>query len=499
MTSYLGNKGYTVYTAGAGASSLKAWRDALTVAPVVPRMVSPKCVGESFPVYRECPSKVYLPLYYGLELLGAPASVRLPAGDPVSLEFAGSLRDYQEGIVRKYTAAIEGRPYGGGLLDVMTGSGKTVMALRILSLVGRKTLIVVHKTFLMNQWLERIGQFLPDARVGRIQGERFDVEGKDIVIGMLQSLSMKEYHATSFQCFGLLICDECHHLSAEVFVRALQRVVVPYTLGLSATMQRKDGLTKVFKWFLGPVLHKEVRSTKRVVWIKKIGYTSDDPAYRTMHYDQRGNPKYSTMISQLCAFFPRQDFLVEVIVRQMAADFTHSDKKQQMMVIAHNKSLLVYLHERLSERFGGTIGYYVGGMKEADLKSSESRDVILATYAMASEGLDIKTLTTMLMATPKTDVVQCIGRILRTEGHCPTVIDIVDVHDVFQSQWLKRMRYYRKEKYAVRSYTNESYLSGVLEALSAESTDSDSPKSGLTGLIDLFAKGGEREKNPTPF
>ena len=487
-TSYLGNKGYTVYTAGADAAAVNTWRKTLTVAPVVPRMISAKCVGESFPVYRECQSKMYLPFYYGLDLLGAPESVRLPPGDPVSLTFAGSLRDYQETIVRKYTAAIEGRPCGGGLLDVMTGSGKTVMALRILSLVGRKTLIIVHKTFLMNQWVERIGQFLPGARVGRIQGERFDVEDKDIVIGMLQSLSMKEYHATAFQSFGLLICDECHHLSAEVFVRALQRVVVPYTLGLSATMQRKDGLTKVFKWFLGPVIYKEVRSIKRVVWVKKICYISDDPSYRTMHYDNRGNPKYSTMISQLCAFFPRQDFLVDVIVRQMARDFTHSDKKQQMMVIAHNKSLLIYIHERLSSRFDGTIGYYVGGMKESALKSSESCDVILATYAMASEGLDIKTLTTMLMATPKTDVVQCIGRILRTEGHNPTLIDVVDVHDIFQSQWLKRMRYYRKEKYSVHAYTNESYLSGVLEAMSSESTESESPKSSLTGLIDMFAK-----------
>jgi len=114
---------------------------------------------------------------------------------------------------------------------------------------------------------------------------------------------------------------------------------------------------------------------------------------------------------------------------------------------------------------------------------------------MASEGLDIKTLTTLLMATPKTDVVQCIGRILRTEGHSPTVIDVVDVHDVFQSQWLKRMRYYRKEKYSVHAYTNDSYLAGVLEALSAESTDSDSPKSGLAGLIDLFGGRAEGERS----
>ncbi|MDP6896841.1 MAG: GTPase ObgE, partial [Rhodospirillales bacterium] len=81
--------------------------------------------------------------------------------------------------------------YGGGLFDVMTGSGKTVMALNVISRIRKKTLIIVHKSFLLHQWLERIGQFLPGARVGRIQGEVMDIEGKDIVIGMLQSLSMK--------------------------------------------------------------------------------------------------------------------------------------------------------------------------------------------------------------------------------------------------------------------------------------------------------------------
>ena len=68
---------------------------------------------------------------------------------------------------------------------------------------------------------------------------------------MLQSLSMKEYPEDQFSSFGLTLVDEVHHISAEVFVRALQNIVTMYTLGLSATMNRKDGLSKVFKLFLG--------------------------------------------------------------------------------------------------------------------------------------------------------------------------------------------------------------------------------------------------------
>jgi len=103
------------------------------------------------------------------------------------------------------------------VLGDFTVTHNTVMSLHILSQLRRKTLIVVNKEFLLNQWIERIGEFLPTARVGRIQGKVVDVAGKDIVIGMLQSLSMKDYPPATFDSFGFTIMDEVHHISSEVF------------------------------------------------------------------------------------------------------------------------------------------------------------------------------------------------------------------------------------------------------------------------------------------
>ena len=76
---------------------------------------------------------------------------------------------------------------------------------------------------------------------------------------------------------------------------------------------------------------------------------------------------------------------------------------------------------------------------------------------MASEALDIKTLTTLLMATPKTDVVQSVGRILRTKHSQPVVIDIVDKHELFQRQWAKRKTYYHKQNYEIQKTNNVGY------------------------------------------
>ena len=102
------------------------------------------------------------------------------------------------------------------------------------------------------------------------------------------------------------------------------------------------------------------------------------------------------------------------------------------MILAHNKNLLKYLHDSIIDRKIASAGYYVGGMKQKDLQETETKqEVVIATYAMAAEALDIKTLSTLIMATPKTDITQSVGRILRMKHDNPIVVDIIDSHDCF--------------------------------------------------------------------
>lgn len=450
---YIGKKGYTLYKNTLALSDLTKIRNELTVKPYVPKsMVESK----AFPLYREAPKKIYIPRHYGEEHFGSlpDDQIKLPRGDIIEdqyCEFNGSLREYQINIVQKYLNSVKNS--GGGLLDVDPGKGKTVMALNIISQLKVKTLVIVHKSFLLNQWIERIEQFLPSARVGKIQGQIIDIEEKDIVIGMLQSLSMKEYASDTFDCFGLSIYDETHHLGAETFSKSMLKITTNYTLGLSGTMQRKDGLTKVFKMFLGDVIHKEKSNTsEHTVMVKCVNYAVNDDEFNEMKYNYKGDPMYSTMISKLCTYNHRSEFILSIIKTELKRD-----PNQQIMVLAHNKTLITYLHDAIVHRDMATAGYYVGGMKEEALKQSEGKKVIIATYAMASEGLDIKTLTTLIMASPKTDVCQSVGRILRTKHAAPLVIDIVDSHDIFVAQWRKRKAYYIKQKYMIVSISNNKY------------------------------------------
>jgi len=362
-----------------------------------------------------------------------------------------------------YDTRYYGFTIGGNhrfMLSDHTLTHNTVMALNIISVLEKKTLVIVHKEFLMNQWIERIEQFLPSARIGKIQGKTVDIKNKDIVIGMLQSLSMKDYPSGTFDSFGLTISDECHHISAEVFCRSLFKIVTKYMLGLSATMNRKDGLSDVFKQFIGDVVYKEEREGDSSVMVKTIKYKSDDKEFGKVELNFKGQTHYAIMIRKLCEFKHRSDFILDVLKETLK-----NKDNNQIMILAHNKSLLKYLYDTIEKEEIASVGYYVGGMKESALKLTETKKVVIATYAMAEEALDIKSLSCLIMATPKTDVTQAVGRILRMKHKQPLVIDIIDQHGIFQRQSIKRLRFYKKCKYTIMETDNKKYFNNQWKVL----------------------------------
>jgi superfamily II DNA or RNA helicase len=475
MNTYLGQKGYTINKSELSIEKQIKIRDDLTIKPFT--MGAPSNDMKTFPVYRESPNKFYIPHYYGIEHFGQPKQYKISEGNNIHIEFNGKLRENQELVVDTYLNYMNKVGFGGGLFELPCAYGKTVISLNIISQLGKKTFIIVHKEFLMNQWIERIQQFLPTARIGKIQGPIIDIDDKDIVIGMLQSLSMKEYPSSLFESFGLTIIDEVHHISSEVFSNSLFKLVTKNMLGLSATMNRKDGTTNVFKMFLGDIIFKGKRDEERDVIVRAIEYYVDDDDFNEVKLDYRGKPQYSSMISKLCEYNRRSEFILKVL-----SDMLRENSAQQIMILAHNKNVLKYLHDAITHRNIASVGYYVGGMKEMALKETETKKVVIATYAMASEALDIKTLTTLIMATPKTDIEQSVGRILREKHSSPIVVDIVDSHDLFKNQWRKRKTFYKKENYKIIYTMSTDYSCDYSKWTLVYQPKSSSKSSCKTGL-----------------
>ena len=260
---YIGKKGYTISKSSLTNEDIEFLRKDLFVKPQIMGATYGAPDATAFPVYRENANKIYLPRFYGIQRYGIPMKSDLEPGDDIQLEFAKTLRDYQTKIIDVYTNYVDKElstcensiKGAGGILEVPCGRGKTVMALKIIATLSKKTLIIVHKEFLMNQWIERIEEFLPGARIGKIQGGIFDIENKDIVIGMIQTLYDKIYPSNAFSSFGLTVVDEVHRIGSEQFSKTLFKTITPYMLGISATVDRKDKLTKVLHMFIGEKIY----------------------------------------------------------------------------------------------------------------------------------------------------------------------------------------------------------------------------------------------------
>lgn len=420
-----------------------------TVAPKTMGGMMVSTADMSFPCYRENTKFIYLPLRYGLKTYGLPKTDTTPCCDSIEVDFAGVLRDYQEEAVGKIISACNDPCRRGGLLCLYPGAGKTTCALAVVSRLSVKTLIVVHKSFLVQQWSERIREYVPEAKISLIRGQHIDNSG-DICICTLQSISMKEYPSDIFHGFGLVIVDECHHIGAEVFSRALCKINFRYAIGLSATITRKDGLTKVIKWHMGDVVYKgEKRKDSVAVDVYK--YYSSDPLYNQELMMYNGKINNSAMLNQIADFGKRTDFIIGIL-----SEIKKKDPARNILVLSDRRNHLKEIEMHAVAIEIGKVGYYVGGMKEIHLKETENTcDIILATYSMAAEGMDIPKLDTLVLATPKSDVEQAIGRIQRkvnvsvSESTCPLVVDIVDNFSLFKRQGEKRMKFYNKMKYDV--------------------------------------------------
>lgn len=421
-------------------------RKLLTVKPYVPTVfVNPKAVPK-YKVYKETEDSLYLPKHYGIETYGVPESSTRNV-EQTSAEhwtFKGTLRDIQVPVVNSF---LKPEPHDG-ILSLHTGGGKTVCALYIASQLRLPTLVIVHNSFLRDQWLERVHMFLPDARVGRIQGETCEIENKDIVIAMLQTLSMKEIPISTFKPLGLIIVDECHHIASEVFVQALPKVTSKYMLGLSATPNRKDGLMHVAHWFLGPLLYNSDTGSKEDtdIQVEVYEYENDDPTFNEIIYNHQGVMFTTLMINKLTGEAGRTKWLADII-----EDVLQEPERQMLVLtdrVQHTQDLMDILPEGLKEQ-AAILSTSVKADKRAEY--CITKRILIATYAMCKEGFDVPTLNTLLMATPRPDIDQVVGRILRVEKSArkihPLIIDIVDPQ--FRRQFQERNSLYKKRRYQV--------------------------------------------------
>jgi superfamily II DNA or RNA helicase len=290
--------------------------------------------------------------------------------------------------------------------------------------------------------------------IQRLEGAGVKWKGEDCVIEydcticMIQTLCLHDVADGTFQNYGFTIFDECHHLGAAYFSRTLIKVQTKYMLGLSATPDREDGLTRVFEAFLGkPVYQEKIREPDPTVVVKGVMLDIKDADYLDIPVNWKGEPIMARLLGNICECAERNREIVRWI--RWLCD---SHPERRVLVLSERISHLNVIEGLLEGKY--TVGYYIGGMKSEERnEGAQNVRVLLASYQMASEAMNIKSLNSVIFASSRKRVEQSSGRILRVKKEDrvvnPIIVDMIDSHSMYTSQWQKRLEYYRKCAYQV--------------------------------------------------
>lgn len=457
----LSKYGYSVDKRIVGPNKVEDIRKDLTIKTIVLPAYRDFQEPQIYHIFSESENFIFVPRHYGMEHYGDPDYLAITEGLPMASSVKCEIKPlpHQIEAFRKLEIVFDRTmQFGsGGVLSLPCGYGKTFCAIKTACRLGLCTLIIVPTECLMDQWADAIRTFTgPKTRIGFLQRDKMDIHDKDFVIGMIHSVSQRDYDLTGV--FGLTIFDECHHVSSKAFSRTLLKIRTKFMLGLSATPDRRDGLSHVFYKFLGPLFHKEKRAGSNTVIIKKINLHSANSKYDIL-YMPSGTKNTAGMTTNLSIFDHRNLLLLETL-RILVAE------NRKILFLSNRREHLTKMYNLLkkgafkySDGHLATFGYYYGKttMNREEhkklLQTSAKCDIVLGIDHLAKEGLDIPDLNTLVFGTPPgMDVEQPVGRILRRfhKDVNPLVVDLVDNTGNYEKHSDERDLWYNDEDYIIQ-------------------------------------------------
>jgi superfamily II DNA or RNA helicase len=408
-------------------------RSDLTISPIVDdRYVS---TPPEYKFYKEVSWGIIVPKQYGIDEFGKPANTTLPEPQKIDIICETEPYDFQKEVWAKMVDIYE-KPIAGGTMSIPCGFGKTFLAIKLISLLKVKTMIIAHNATIMEQWRSEIGRFATHSdgtplTIGIIQQDSFQID-VDVSICMLMSIATRcptgKYDYMEFKQFGLVIYDEAHHLPAEIFSQSLSYLTCRRSLALSATLDRKDGMIAALYKYVGNPFHiyKRTECVGDVVMLKSnivpIGSS------------------YQSLIVSLSTNEDRNKLLMTTLTN------LHSDESNKILVITLTREHVEFLFEQC-KLITSTVVKYYGGCR--DLLACKSSELIIGTMSMAKEGLNLPHINTIVFASPPgcdiSTIEQSIGRAMRLVDGMPRpckIFDIIDKHVIFVNHWKKRKTYY---------------------------------------------------------
>lgn len=335
------------------------------------------------------------------------------------------------------------------IFEAPTGFGKSYCGAAIAALVGQPTLIIVTKQDLMESWRSTLINLvgIPADKIGHLQADVKKWKGCQFVLGMVHSLVIPDkYEAEMFQHFGMIVFDEVHRMAADHFATACALFPAKYRLGLSATPDRPDGKFPVIQAHIGRVMVKgKTVPMKPKVLVKRTGWKIPkvkrfEAGMYVMKTLEHAPGRMAGVSKAQGSSFERNG-----IISTFALDCYKAGRNLLILSDLLDGHLVPLFHALSKAGVPAEdIDYYVGGRSKIELEIASKKRVVLATYAMCSEGTDCPWWDTLVLATPRSNVKQAIGRVMRflPEKKQPVILDLIDHDSIFSAFYNKREQQY---------------------------------------------------------
>jgi superfamily II DNA or RNA helicase len=316
-----------------------------------------------------------------------------------------------------------------GIIQAGTGVGKTIMGIDLIIKLGLKSLVVVPTTQIFRQWVSKIEE-LCGFRPSVIYQHTCTYD-KPITVAMLHTLAFGKYidRDAIYTEFGTVIYDEVHRMGAEHFHKVIKYFWDKYRIGLSGTVERRDGFTSLFKYHIGDIIvdYSKVRVTPEVIVIDY--YDVDSSCKGCYSYGDFLISKYYNKITSLLY---RNALILGLTLQSYRKD-------RRTLILTDRLRHVNILRAMALKYIKGKVGRFTYRFKDI------TKQIIIGTYGSASTGLDIPDLDCLIFAMPRADVRQAIGRILRPKRKVPIVIDIVDKSSIVMNKFFRtRLSIYQK-------------------------------------------------------